>query len=184
MHRRHGFRHGFVAGYGEEFGPGFAGAFGRRGHRFGGRARGEIKYEILAVLETGPRHGYDIMLAIEGQSGIRPSPGSIYPALQMLEDGDFVRSEEHDGKRVYTITDKGRELLQGRPQAEGDAGAENANNIYGIMADAMRQVHGIKDAAKHIARSGDIELFRKALKVLDRTRRDLYAILAGESESE
>jgi DNA-binding PadR family transcriptional regulator len=184
MHRQHGFRHGFMAGYAAEFGPGFGGGFGRRfGGRFGGRARGEIKYEILTVLDSGPRHGYDIMLAIEERSGIRPSPGSIYPALQMLEDGDFVRSEERDGKRVYTITDKGRELLQSRPQSEDEGDAGNAN-IYGIMSDAMRQIHGIKDAAKHIARSGDVELFRKAVKVLDRTRRDLYAILAGEAESE
>lgn len=180
MHHR--FKH---HGFGPEFGPGFGGGFGRRfGRAYGGRARGEIKYEILTVLDAGPRHGYDIMLELEARTGIRPSPGSIYPALQMLEDADCIRGEERDGKRIYTITDKGRELLQNRQQSEGDTPPPDTNSIYGIMAEAMRQIHGIKDAAKHIARSGDVELFRKALKVLDRTRRDLYSILADQTESE
>ena len=59
-----------------------------------------MKFEILAVLTSGPRHGYDIMLEIEAKTGMRPSAGSIYPALQMLEDGDFVRGEERDGHGV------------------------------------------------------------------------------------
>src|SRR5450755_1004489 len=94
----------------------FIGA-GRRGRRhghggFGQSERGSVKYDVLSILADGPRHGYEIMLAIEERRGFRPSPGSIYPALQMLDDGDFVSSSEVDGKRVYSITDKGRELLQ------------------------------------------------------------------------
>jgi DNA-binding PadR family transcriptional regulator len=162
---------------------------GRRGGRggfgggrpFGGRGRGEMKFEILTVLTAGPRHGYDIMLEIESKTGMRPSAGSIYPALQMLEDGDFVRGEERDGKRTYTITDKGTELLKERPAGDADAGDPSA--LMGVMGDAMRCVHGIKDAAKHIAKSGDIDLFRKALVVLERTRRELYALLAEDTES-
>jgi DNA-binding PadR family transcriptional regulator len=159
-------------------GRGFGGHGGRG---FGGRGRGEMKFEILAVLAGGPRHGYDIMLEIESQTGMRPSAGSIYPALQMLEDGDFVRGEERDGKRIYTITDKGSELLKERPQGDAEANAD-PNGLFAVMGDAMRCVHGIKDAAKHIAKSGDVQVFRKALAVLERTRRELYAILAEESE--
>jgi DNA-binding PadR family transcriptional regulator len=171
------FKH-FMHGRGRGFG-GRGGFGGRPG--FGGRGRGEMKFEILAVLAGGPRHGYDVMLEIESKTGMRPSAGSIYPALQMLEDGDFVRGEERDGKRTYTITDKGTELLKERPQ---DAGAEaDTNGLHAVMHDAMRCVHAIKDAAKHIAKSGDIEVFRKALVVLERTRRDLYAILAEEDPS-
>lgn len=159
--------HGFGHGHGGPRG------FGR------GRGRGEMKFAILGVIEDGPRHGYDIMLEIESRTGMRPSPGSIYPALQMLEDGDFVRGEERDGKRIYTITDKGRELLKERPA--GDDAAADPNGLYATMAEAMRNIHGIRDAAKHIAKSGDVEVFRKAVKVLERTRRDLYAILAEEA---
>src|SRR5271170_839337 len=107
-HRHHGFEGHFG-------GPGRGG--GRRGGWGGGRGRGDLKYEILEALIEGPRHGYDIMLTIEQKRGLRPSPGSIYPALQMLEDGDFVRGTERDGKRTYEISDKGRELYAEREQS-------------------------------------------------------------------
>ena len=166
---------GGPGGFEGHFGPGWHGR-GRRGGGYGWRGRGEIKYEILEVLAQGPRHGYDIMLAIEQTRGLRPSPGSIYPALQMLEDGDFIRGQERDGKRVYDITDKGREFLAQRSAPE--EGAEDWQNLMGVVADAMRQVHGIKDAVKQIARSGNVKMYRKALEVLDKCRRDLYDVLA------
>jgi DNA-binding PadR family transcriptional regulator len=175
------FRHGHE-GFEGHFGPGF----GRGRHRGrggwgpgfgGGRGRGDLKYEILEALLEGPRHGYDIMLTIEQKRGLRPSPGSIYPALQMLEDGDYVRSSERDGKRTYEITDKGRELYNQRePETEGAPWGNPA--FYATVAEAMRQVHGIKDAAKQIAKSGNIELYKKAIEVLDRARRELFEILA------
>lgn len=150
---------------------------GRQGRGMrGGRARGEMKYEILACLMRGPRHGYDIMLELEAKTGMRPSPGSIYPALQMLEDGDFIRGRERDGKRTYEITDKGLELLSQRETPEPDAfGGED---LHRIIADAMRQMHGIKDAVKQIARSGNVESYKKAVAVLDKTRRELFSIIA------
>jgi len=165
-------RHGF-----EEFGgPGFRHGRGRRGFG-GGRGRGDLKYEILEALLEGPRHGYDIMLTIEQKRGLRPSPGSIYPALQMLEDGDFVRSTERDGKRTYEITDKGRGLYEQREPETHDMPWGNPA-FYATVAEAMRQVHGIKDAAKRIAKSGNIELYKKAIEVLDKARRELLDILA------
>lgn len=169
------FKHGGRGGFGHGFGPGFGHGFGHgRGFR-GGRQRGEMKYEILEVLLNGPNHGYDIMQAIENKTGMRPSPGSIYPALQMLEDGDFIKGSERDGKRTYEITDKGRELLaQREPQPEGF----DPSDLFGVIGDAMRQVHGIKDAIKQIARTANPELYKKALPILDRARRELYALLA------
>jgi DNA-binding PadR family transcriptional regulator len=177
FHFRHG-RRGFGPGpFGpDDFGPGH---FGRRGRgmRGGGRGRGEMKYEILAVLADGPRHGYDIMLEIENKTGMRPSPGSIYPALQMLEDGDFVKGEERDGKRTFTITDTGRELLA---QREPEEAGFDSENIYSVIGEAMRQVHGIKDAVKQIARTGNVETYKKAIATLDKARRELFAILADQ----
>jgi DNA-binding PadR family transcriptional regulator len=183
-HFRHG-GHGGPEGF--PFGPGAFGGFGRgrgrggfggRGGPGGGRGRGDLKFEILAVLAAGPRHGYDIMLEIEQKSGMRPSPGSIYPALQMLEDADCVRGEERDGKRTYTITEKGQGLLNERPPE--DPASDGNENVYAVMVHAMEQVHGIKDAAKQIARTRNVELFKRAVEVLDRTRRELYAILADK----
>ena len=125
-HRHHGFE--------GHFGPGRG---GRRGGWGGGRGRGDLKYEILEALIEGPRHGYDIMLTIEQKRGVRPSPGSIYPALQMLEDGDFVRGQERDGKRVYEITDKGRELFaQREPAEEGHEMPFGNPAFYATVAEA------------------------------------------------
>ncbi len=90
-----------------------------RGRGFGGFRerffdRGDLKYVILELLRERPRHGYDIIRALEDRfhGAYRPSPGSVYPTLQMLEDGGYVTSEQVDGKRVYTITDAGIEALR------------------------------------------------------------------------
>jgi DNA-binding PadR family transcriptional regulator len=175
FHFKHG-REGFegFAAMGFDRGHHHRRGFGGRG---GGRQRGDLKYEILEALVDGPRHGYDIMLAIETKRGLRPSPGSIYPALQMLEDGDFVVSSERDGKRTYEIADKGRELLAQRQTQQSDEPAGDGK-FYEVIAEGIRQVHGIKDAVKQIARSGNVELYKKAIAVLDRTRRELFEILA------
>ena len=161
----------------------FAGG-GRRRHRhghgpFGSAERGSVKYDVLAVLTEGPRHGYDIMAAIEERRGFRPSPGSIYPALQMLDDGDFVTSSEAGGKRVYTITAKGTEMLaeyQASPQG-AEAAGESPEGVAAVMR-GMRTLHGLRDAVKQIVRSGDLELIGKGVEILDRARREIYALLA------
>ncbi|MGR4065247.1 MAG: PadR family transcriptional regulator [Vulcanimicrobiaceae bacterium] len=166
FHGHRHFRHGPHGHRSERFPYGFGGP----------RGRGDLKYEILEILAQSPRHGYDIMLAIEQQRGVRPSPGSIYPALQMLEEGEFIRGEERDGKRVFTLTEKGRELLSERPGAGAPTG--DLDDLREIVFETMRNVHAIKDAARQIARSRNADAFRKAGEVLERTRRDLYAILA------
>jgi DNA-binding PadR family transcriptional regulator len=167
--------------------PGERGRFmGRRGRRhghggFGQSERGSVKYDVLSILADGPRHGYEIMLAIEERRGFRPSPGSIYPALQMLADGDFVSSREVDGKRVYAIGEKGRELLQARRDSpEGEEADAQPTLGTELMMRGMRTLHGVKDAVKQIARSGDVTLIGKGVDILDRTRRELYALLADE----
>src|ERR1700738_3682153 len=107
----------------ESHGHGMPGRFGHRGFGWGGfrgswgriTRRGDIKYLVLEALTEGPRHGYDIINNFEQRFGSRPSPGSIYPTLQMLEDAGHLTSAEQDAKRVYTITDSGRQLLEKRP---------------------------------------------------------------------
>jgi DNA-binding PadR family transcriptional regulator len=95
------------------FGPGFGGPNfgGRGGERFFGR--GDLKYVILDLLKDQPRHGYDIIRALEDRmrGRYRPSPGSVYPTLQMLEDLGYVTSAQQEGKKVYSITDEGRSYL-------------------------------------------------------------------------
>ena len=151
---------------------------GRRA--FGEAERGSVKYDILGILWDGPRHGYDIMLTIEEKRGYRPSPGSIYPALQMLEEGDFLTGKEVDGKRVYTITDKGSELLAKHREANPADDEDHPRGKMPTMANARATVGGIMMALKEIGRTRDMDLYKQALDIMERTRRDLYALLTQE----
>ena len=71
--------------------------------------RGDLKFVILRLISKRPMHGYEVMKALEEESKgyYRPSPGSVYPTLQMLEDEGYVTVEEQEGKKIYTITDEG-----------------------------------------------------------------------------
>lgn len=75
--------------------------------------RGDLKFVILRLVSRSPMHGYEVMKALEEESKgyYRPSPGSVYPTLQMLEDEGYVTVEERDGKKIYTITDEGTAYL-------------------------------------------------------------------------
>src|SRR6266851_9206197 len=99
-------------GHGGPFGSG-----GEGGRFFG---RGDIKFVLLELLQERPMHGYEMMKALEEKTGgfYTPSPGSIYPTLQMLEDRGFVTSVEVEGKKVYSITDAGRASLAERQKNE------------------------------------------------------------------
>src|SRR5471030_2328491 len=86
-------------------------AEGWEGRRRGGRMRrGDIRTAVLAILAEEPGHGYDVIQRLEEKTegAWRPSPGSVYPTLQLLEDEGLARSGEHEGKRVYELTDVGR----------------------------------------------------------------------------
>ena len=71
--------------------------------------RGDLKFVILRLISRRPMHGYEVMKALEEESKgyYRPSPGSVYPTLQMLDDEGYVTVEEKDGKKIYTITEEG-----------------------------------------------------------------------------
>jgi len=75
--------------------------------------RGDLKFVILQLIADKPMHGYEVMSALEEECRgfYRPSPGSVYPTLQMLEDQGYVRGEEVDGKKVYSITPEGTAFL-------------------------------------------------------------------------
>ena len=93
------------------FGPGRG-----RGPRRGGRMfdQGDLKLVILQLLEEKPRHGYDIIKALEEKSGggYSPSPGTVYPTLSLLEEMDYAKATlEESGKKVYSITDEGKKYL-------------------------------------------------------------------------
>lgn len=112
-----GFGHGF-AFRGFPFGPGRQGSWS--GSARGGRRRtqmfesGEMKFVILRLLKEKPRHGYEVIKALEEKLAgyYTPSAGTIYPTLQLLEDEGYVRVVETDGKKVYHVTPEGERYLE------------------------------------------------------------------------
>src|ERR1700686_26525 len=98
--REHGRGRGRGRGMRRMDGPGGSWGGGR-----GRMRRGDIRRAILSSLREEPGHGYEVMRRLENRSGgiWRPSPGSVYPTLQMLEDEGLVRSESRDGTRVYEL---------------------------------------------------------------------------------
>jgi DNA-binding PadR family transcriptional regulator len=159
------------------------------GHRFGGRGRfgreiwgpggggrarrGDMKFLILAVLADGPRHGYDIIAALEEKSNgrYRPSPGSVYPTLTMLEEGGFISGAPSDGKRVFTITDAGRAMLESKP-----AGAAEADEDAGV--DLRGAAMKLGAAVMQAARASDGATQERVRTILDGARREIYKLLA------
>ena len=78
--------------------------------------KGNLKYVILDLIKEKPRYGYEIIRALGERSHgfYTPSPGAIYPTLQMLEEMGYASATEQDGKKVYTITGEGRQFLAER----------------------------------------------------------------------
>ncbi len=163
---------------------------GRRGHRHaeawegrrrGGRMRrGDIRTATLAVLAEEPGHGYDVIQRLEEKTGgaWRPSPGSVYPTLQLLEDEGLVRSSIHDSKRVYEITESGREESVRRVEEAGGTPWELAgrdDDRVGDLRDAMRQ---LLIAAKQGTASNDRQCIERTTEILNRARKEIYTMLA------
>lgn len=160
---------------------------GKRGYGMGagpffpGRpkvSRGDVRAAILHLLAEEPMHGYQIMSELSSRTdGIwQPSPGSIYPTLNQLEDEDLVRAEERDGKKVYHLTDEGRTRVEA---ADEEAPWERFASPYskGLMAlrDAGFQLGA---AVMQVARAGTDDQAAEAREVLEEARRRIYEILA------
>ena len=156
---------------------------GRRGRRGPGpRARrGDVRIALLVLLAEEPRNGYALMQEIEhrSQGAWRPSPGSVYPALQQLEDEGLVTTGEREGRRVFALTDAGRALLAEREDAPApwDAVRQDAGHHPRQLFGLVREV-GM--AVAQLARTGDATQVAQAREVLTATRRSLYRILAED----
>src|SRR4051794_29461256 len=167
------------------------GGRGRRGGRGGGREghwagprmrRGDIRTAILAVLTEGPGHGYDVMQNLEDKTGgaWRPSPGSVYPTLQLLEDEGLVRSTERDGKRVFEITDAGRAESAERIENAGGTPWELAGKGPKRNRELRDAIGQLAQAFKQISIVGTSEQVDRALAILIDARKQMYQILAEE----
>jgi DNA-binding PadR family transcriptional regulator len=159
------------------------GGFGPRGPRGRGRGRarkGDVKAAVLALIAERPMHGYEIIgeLAERTNGMWKPSPGSVYPTLQLLEEEGNVSGEELDGKRRFSLTDAGRAKVaeQGdtppwETMARGiDPGLKELWDAFGQMAMACKQ----------IGSAGTTEQRSRAVAIVNDARKKLYGILAED----
>jgi len=169
--------------------------FGMRGGpfgppRFGGRGprvrRGDVRAAILDLLAEGqPWNGYQIIQEIGARTqGVwRPSAGSVYPALQQLEDEGLIQTEAgQDRRRMFTLTEEGRAYVEAHAaelRASWDAvtGSVDAADVQ--LHDTIRQV---AVAVTQVAQAGSAAQVAQASKILADTRRALYRILASDGE--
>ena len=171
--------------------PPFGGA--RRGRRWDwgpfGRGpkvrRGDVRAAALVLLAEQPRNGYQIIQEIAERSDgyWKPSSGSVYPALQQLEDEGLVAVDAQEGRRTFRLTEAGRAYVEehkaelGAPweamKADVDDSSVELHTLLGQVAMAVVQVYQAASPAQ----------LQQARQVLIDTRRSMYQILA-EDEAE
>jgi DNA-binding PadR family transcriptional regulator len=177
--RRFAFGRPPFGGVGPGFGPGFGPPFGggRGGHGRGRGRRGNTRAAVLGLLQERPMHGYEMITELESRTGgvWRPSPGSIYPTLQLLEDEGLIVSEEAEGRKRFSLTEAG----------QAEAAKTTERPWHGLDAEQLAEAQdfrqagfAIMQALQQVGMSGTAAQKQQALEVLTDTRRRLYAILA------
>ncbi len=190
--------HGHHGGHRHRHGPrggGPFGAFGPGGFGGGPRGRGrkarrgDIRTAALLLLAEEPRNGYQIMQEVQERSdGVwRPSPGSTYPALQQLEDEGLIRAQESDGRKLFELTDAGREHVRERGEDKPAPWEQMSDDVSDQAHELGRLIREVASAFTQVVKTGSDAQMGEARKVLTRTRKDLYRILAdgdpGEGDS-
>ena len=145
--------------------------------------RGDVRAAVLALLAEKPMHGYQLIHEIEERSGgaWKPSPGSVYPTLQLLADEGLVTSKEETGKKLFELTEEGRAAAEAQdsvPPWEHIAQDVDPNEVN------LRKAAGTLMAAiAQIGQAGSMGQQARAVEVLNEARRVLYGIL-GEAEDD
>ncbi|MGW5359513.1 PadR family transcriptional regulator [Actinopolymorpha pittospori] len=173
------------------FGPGGFGPWGGRGgwgppFGFPGRGprarRGDVRAGILHLLASTerPMHGYEMIRELQERSGgaWRPSAGSIYPTLQLLEDEGLVTSTEEGGKRLYSLTDAGREHVEGHGNAPWEEFVEPSDSPWHEL---RRAGMGLMAAAMQGAQAANEDQLHRIADTLREARSKIYRIL-GEDD--
>lgn len=145
----------------------------------GGRVpKGNVRGLLLAALLESPAHGYELMRRLEEQAGgrWRPSPGSVYPLLQLLEDEGLIRGSDGGGRKVYELTQTGREQADDsrlRDLADGPTEA-------GAHDDLRAEVQRLHSAARQVGMAGEAAQVEQAVTIVRNARQSLYRLLADQ----
>jgi DNA-binding PadR family transcriptional regulator len=163
------------------------GPWGPWGPPFGGwggpgpRARrGNVRSAILGLLAERPMHGYEMIQELRARTnGLwRPSAGSIYPTLQLLEDEGLVTAVASEGRRRYSLTDAGRAEAERLEQPPWEQFADEQGGGAGLRDAALQ----LGAAVMHTARAGSTEQVAQARDILVDARRRIYAVLGEDGE--
>ncbi len=145
--------------------------------------KGDLKYILLDLIKDKPRHGYDIISELEEQSHgfYKPSPGVVYPTLQMLEEMGYTKSAEEEGKKVYSITEEGLAFLAEKKDIANGVRSEmkhkwSFKNI-GRMAMVMKEHHDLENLLGRGFRSLDADKTERIRQVLSSAYQEIEAIL-------
>lgn len=166
---------------------GFPGECGPRGPRRGRRQMfeaGEMKFVILRLLREKPRHGYEVIRAIEEKLGgwYTPSAGTVYPTLQLLEDQGYVRIVETEGKKVYHLTPEGEAFLEENKSTLEDIMERVGDALRGMAGGAMGELNSAfartaREAFRQAWRAGpDSDRTRRIADILRKAAEDIEAL--------
>ena len=153
--------------------------------RFRRMRRGALRFALLKLLAGGERHGYDLLREIRERGWGMPGPASIYPVLAMLETAGLVKGRDEGGRRIYQLTDAGREFL-----------ADHADRVDKILAELsqtsneddsseegrslQRSIERLVRAVAQLDAESQPETRAKVQEIVDRARKEIYALLAEE----
>jgi DNA-binding PadR family transcriptional regulator len=171
-------------------GPFGGGPFSKGGPGRHRQRRGDIRLVLLELLKDKPRHGYELIKAMEERSGgfYRPSPGAVYPTLQLLEEEGNVTSEMVEDKRVYTITAAGRKILDEQDASEevgfGPRWGRHQGPEMEQLIDARRTVMALFESVMQAARYGSPEQIKAVQALLESTTKEVHSILAQKGKSD
>lgn len=166
------------------FGPGYNPWFGPRGGRGGRRRmrRGDVRAAILLLLSEEPRNGYQLMKEIEERSegAWRPSPGSVYPALQQLEDEGLVVPEKIEGRKHFKLTEDGAKYVDENAEKLGEPWKDLTPDENDARRALANQIKPLMAATGQLMQAGGDDGVRRGAELLAETRRKIYAILAED----
>lgn len=152
----------------------------RRGTSF---QKGDLKYVILDLLKDKPRHGYDIIRELEELSYgfYKPSPGVIYPTLQMLEEMGYATSTEQEGKRVYSITEEGLKFLESQSSIANGVRSQIKHKwgfkSIGRMVMVMKEFHALENLISDSFRMLNADKAEQIRQILSQAYQAIESVL-------
>lgn len=143
--------------------------------------RGFLKFAMLKLLAESPRHGYDLIRAIR-EKGWAGGAGSVYPILGALEAAGYIAGRDEGDRRTYELTEKGRKMLEEHAAEigrffENDDEEEGAGDLRAHMRDSAAR---LMQAVEQLGYSSKPETLERVSELLDKTRKEIYGVLAQE----